>query len=128
MILHPDMVERINAALPPQIRIFGTAHSSMSDRSAVERVLSAFHAKNAIDYRIYEYILPVHAWTPILQNANFQFGPDMLQRINSVLKAYEGAHNYHNFTVGMKASDPSAIRFMRSVTVTFTKTSATHSL
>ncbi|KAJ3282335.1 tRNA pseudouridine synthase 1 [Borealophlyctis nickersoniae] len=48
-----DIVQKLNELLPPQIRIWGYV-----------RVSKGFHAKNACDSRIYEYILPTYVLQP----------------------------------------------------------------
>ncbi|KAI9094026.1 pseudouridine synthase [Phlyctochytrium arcticum] len=49
IIEEPDIVERINKELPEQIRIWGYV-----------RTVGSFHAKNACDARMYEYLLPTY--------------------------------------------------------------------
>lgn len=48
-----DIVEKINSHLPEQIRVWGIIRTSNS-----------FHAKNAADSRIYEYLLPSYCLMP----------------------------------------------------------------
>lgn len=45
---------------------------------------------------------------------DFCFGDDEKERLNRILKHYEGTHNFHNFTTRTKAEDPSAIRYIIS--------------
>lgn len=71
--------------------------------------MKSFHAKNSIDYRIYEYILPYYAFKSINSTNNFQFNKIILDKINKLLNLYEGTHNFHNFTVDKKFNDPSGI-------------------
>lgn len=47
-------------------------------------------------------------------DTGFQFGEQHLQRLNAVLKAYEGTHNFHNFTPKMTGNDPTAKRYIIS--------------
>ena len=57
MILHPpDIIERINANLPPQIRVYG-----------YRRAVKGFDARKACDKRRYEYILPAWMFDPAMQ-------------------------------------------------------------
>lgn len=49
MMLIPDVIEKINAYLPDQIRAWGFA-----------RVKNSFDAKDACSSRIYEYLLPTY--------------------------------------------------------------------
>lgn len=44
----------------------------------------------------------------------FTFDEAAVAKLNSILKLYEGTHNFHNFTVRLEASDPSAKRYMLS--------------
>ena len=44
----------------------------------------------------------------------FTFNKAAVAKLNSILKLYEGTHNFHNFTVRLEASDPSAKRYMLS--------------
>lgn len=47
-------------------------------------------------------------------DSGFVFGEADVQRLSSLLKQYEGTHNFHNFTVRLAATDPSAKRYMLS--------------
>lgn len=47
-------------------------------------------------------------------NSAFVFGEADVDRLSSILKQYEGTHNFHNFTVRLEATDPSAKRYMLS--------------
>jgi len=105
MILEPPgIVERLNSNLPPSIRVFRVCRTS-----------AAFHAKNAVDYRRYEYILPTYAFSPILSGVNFVFDDEMFNRINSLLQLFEGTHVFHNYTIGQTFADNSSKRYMRSI-------------
>ena len=44
----------------------------------------------------------------------FVFDEADVQRLSSMLRQYEGTHNFHNFTVRLAATDPSAKRYMLS--------------
>ncbi|KAJ3300730.1 tRNA pseudouridine synthase 1 [Borealophlyctis nickersoniae] len=48
-----EIVQKLNALLPPQIRIWGYV-----------KVSKPFHAKNTCDSRIYEYLLPTYVLQP----------------------------------------------------------------
>ena len=43
-------------------------------------------------------------------DSGFIFGQAEQKRLTSILKQYEGTRNFHNFTVKLPASDPSAMR------------------
>ena len=47
-------------------------------------------------------------------SSDFAFDDAAVRWLNTVLKQYEGTHNFHNFTVRLEASDPSAKRYMLS--------------
>ena len=66
-------VERVNEKLPPTIRIFGTQKTPkiILLLLGIQRTLSMFHAKNAVDYRVYEYICPTYALVPIAAGPTF---------------------------------------------------------
>ena len=46
--------------------------------------------------------------------SGFVFDAAAVARLTSVLRQYEGTHNFHNFTVRLEATDPSAKRYMLS--------------
>lgn len=47
----------------------------------------------------------------------YRVSPERLERIRQAFKLYEGVHNFHNFTIGKDFKDPSATRYMKSLTV-----------
>ena len=51
VIEDPDIVKKVNAILPPTIRIWGYV-----------RTLRSFHSKNMCDSRIYEYLIPSYVF------------------------------------------------------------------
>jgi tRNA pseudouridine38-40 synthase len=130
LVFDEGLKDRTNAILPPAVKIFGIPFKNYSYRfQALHRALGQFNAKNAIDYRIYEYIFPTWGFAQIVKGfslflqylrflgSNAVFDKEILDRINQLLKLYEGTHNFHNFTVGKKATEPSAYRFMQEVKV-----------
>lgn len=46
--------------------------------------------------------------------SSFVFDEAATQRLTTILQQYEGTHNFHNFTVKLEATDPSAKRYMLS--------------
>ena len=46
--------------------------------------------------------------------AGFVFDDAAARKLTSILRQYEGTHNFHNFTVRLDATDPSAKRYMLS--------------
>lgn len=102
----PNAEEIINSFLPPAIRVF-----------KVQRSIKSFSAYNHIDYRKYEYILPVTALKPNIAPHSYTFTSEMLDRVNNLLNFYNGTHNFHNFTVGKNFNEKSAWRYMKSISV-----------
>lgn len=47
----------------------------------------------------------------------FRLKPETLETFRKTLQLYVGSHNFHNFTNGKQFTDPSAHRFMKSITV-----------
>ncbi|XP_068993341.1 pseudouridylate synthase 1 homolog isoform X2 [Neodiprion pinetum] len=118
--------EDINAFLPEEIRVFG-----------IKRVTKGFNSKSSCDARSYIYTMPTFAFAkkpPDSEVLNeeydvdkkieelsvingepfhkYRIQPDVLEKVQSVLKLYEGTHNFHNFTSKVKPLDPSAMRYM----------------
>jgi tRNA pseudouridine38-40 synthase len=138
-----DIVDKINAVLPEQIRVWDIIRTSNS-----------FHAKNAADSRIYEYLLPSYCLMPanpiyypnsgiakdlpnkenyvkkvnnnepveippytdeeIQKFRDFRISQEKLETFRKALEMYVGAHNYHNFTVGKKFEEESSTRYIIS--------------
>ncbi len=46
--------------------------------------------------------------------SSFVFNEAATRRLTTILRQYEGTHNFHNFTVKLEATDPSAKRYMLS--------------
>lgn len=89
--------ERVNAALPPDVILFG-----------IKNVTGSFSARNSCAERWYEYMLPMSA----LHSAA------SLEQFCEVLKRFEGSHLFHNYTVGVNHSIPppsQAQRYMKLV-------------
>lgn len=57
----PDMVTRMNQALPPQIRILGIS-LPLTSADCIP-CLGGFHAQRFCDSRIYEYLMPTYAFS-----------------------------------------------------------------
>ncbi|RMZ53221.1 hypothetical protein APUTEX25_005210, partial [Auxenochlorella protothecoides] len=176
----PDILAKINAELPAQVRVFGFG-----------RATHGFDARKHCDKRRYEYILPAWAFDPALvppssllgeedgeavplleteedgeastalgddedapaaggdaagdpgdappgtgggvtpsveadgalaastgvsqpEDTGFIFDAACAARMTSILSAFEGTHNFHNFTVRVAASAPNARRYILS--------------
>ncbi|XP_049776844.1 pseudouridylate synthase 1 homolog isoform X1 [Schistocerca cancellata] len=93
----------INKHLPDQIRVF-----------AIKRTTKGFNSKSACDARTYSYTLPTFAFMPAGEEVseNFRVSSTIINNVNSVLKMFEGTHNFHNFTSRKKPLDPSAHRYI----------------
>ncbi|KAI7872073.1 pseudouridine synthase [Spinellus fusiger] len=136
----PDLVEKTNALLPEQIRIWGYIATSKS-----------FHAKSSCDSRVYEYLLPSHVLMPPnpkelksepgaeddrrLTTADgknvyyisrstleeqkimdsYRVEPRVFDTFQSALSMFSGTHNFHNYTVGRGYKDRSSTRYMIDV-------------
>lgn len=185
MVTHPPgVVERINAHLPPQIRVYG-----------YHRTVKGFDARKACDKRRYEYILPTWMFAPVPEaykqkgkstwgarnggegagnltedggeaagplegdaaplandavadanaqsaeeptepfqaaeevaaglpasppladiDVDFRFDEECQRRLTSILRRYEGTHNFHNYTVRTASTAAQAMRYMLSFT------------
>lgn len=97
-----DLVD-INKELPEQIRVM-----------AIRRVTKGFNSKGNCDARTYSYTLPTFAFAPheMPISEDYRVPADVVQKVNDVLKMFEGTHNFHNFTSKVLAQDPSAYRYM----------------
>lgn len=84
-------IEALNQDLPDQIRVF-----------AVKRVTKSFNSKGNCDARTYSYTLPTIAFSEkseeIPDDTKFRLAPERLEKLNNVLKMFEGTRNFHNFT------------------------------
>ncbi|KAI8585928.1 pseudouridine synthase [Geranomyces variabilis] len=134
-----EVVNKINANLPEQIRVWGFVRTNNS-----------FHAKNACDSRIYEYFLPTYVLTPVdparypksqrakdlggnfaplgqlydelpksteselATRRQFRISEAQLTLLRDLLGMFVGTHNCHNFTVNKGFNDKSANRFIMS--------------
>lgn len=105
--------DKINEHLPEDIKVF-----------AIKRVTRGFNSKSQCDARTYSYTLPTYAFAPenleLYQKkdefhdlekrkeqlslidgkpfSEYRIPNNDLQRLNEILKLYQGTHNFHNFT------------------------------
>ncbi|KAG0290764.1 tRNA pseudouridine synthase 1, partial [Linnemannia gamsii] len=141
-----DVIGKINASLPEQIRLFGYV-----------RTLNSFNAKVLCDSRVYEYLLPTYVFlprpplaepTPATQEGasttirtdlpggsmawdenvhistpeemaakrNYRIDEATLAKVREGFAAYVGTKNFHNFTVGKNFKEKTCQRFMMSFT------------
>ncbi|KAI8146213.1 pseudouridine synthase [Fennellomyces sp. T-0311] len=140
----PDIVSKINAHLPEQIRVWGYTH-----------VMGSFHAKNSCNARVYEYWLPTYALMPpapakpihstrklptdiriaggndntavgyispstpdemVVKHA-YRVNAERFEKFKQAVGMFNGTHNFHNYTISRAYSDPSAKRHMMEVKV-----------
>jgi tRNA pseudouridine38-40 synthase len=101
-----DMINKLNAHLPDDIRAFGYRH-----------VPRSFHCKNACNARTYEFVIPTFAFhtpTPLSNDdplfQSYRVPASVLTRYRALMKQYEGTHNFHNFTIGKPYTDPRYVR------------------
>ncbi|XP_076140875.1 pseudouridylate synthase 1 homolog [Alosa pseudoharengus] len=103
-----DIVNRINAELPPQIRILG-----------FKRVTGGFNSKNNCDARTYSYMLPTLSFSPKDHNQedfDFRLEASTLEWVNRLFACFKGTHNFHNYTSQKGPRDPSAKRYITHMT------------
>ncbi|KAH7327636.1 pseudouridine synthase [Rhizoctonia solani] len=135
----PDLVAKLNELLPPEIRVwtFVRATNAFNSRTACDsRVYEYMFPSSAL--------LPPMPGTPMERHTKPETldpnGPDweywgrqdatkpetvrawrisrgQLEALRESAKLYEGTHNFHNFTIGLEHSDPSAQRYMISIDV-----------
>lgn len=121
-------VDMINEHLPKEIRVFG-----------LKRATKGFNCKSQCNARTYTYTLPTFAFAPddpklvssekwadeeiakrtkeleIIDGKPFteyRITPEIIDKVNEVLKVFEGTHNFHNFTARVRPFDPRAKRFI----------------
>ena len=81
LILKDDIIERINANLPPTIRVYGWT-----------KVTKNFIPKNKVDGRIYSYILPAWLFATPSETENEKEGksqPELPHDKDALLKYFE---------------------------------------
>lgn len=102
---YPAAVRQANSHLPEDIRIFGMLQCTM-----------AFNARQDCQQRRYEYIFPLKLLGgpnhPQNNPENSSAGDPRVNRLSSILKAYEGSHCFANFTEGLAASEDASRRYM----------------
>lgn len=108
------VAERVNAALPPHIRVLGA-----------RRVTKGFDARWLCTERSYEYHMPLAALRAPGSKADAAgLSADELETVNATLRAFLGSHTFHNYTTGLKVGAPQAWRYITSAQLTEPYTSA----
>ena len=108
--LSKDMIARINALLPPQIRLYG-----------MKKTTGGFDSRTRCDGRTYQYILPAFCLCTATRDAStgelhVAEKPDM-DFIRAAVKFYLGSHNFHNFTVRKQPWEKTCMRYMSRISV-----------
>ncbi|XP_011497273.1 PREDICTED: tRNA pseudouridine synthase A, mitochondrial, partial [Ceratosolen solmsi marchali] len=119
--------DTINNYLPEDIRVFG-----------IKRVTKGFNSKSQCDARTYSYTIPTYAFIPenleqFQTTANsiliekrlielsiingkpyheYRISKEKLQRLQELLKYFEGTHKFHNYTSKVLPLDPRARRYI----------------
>ncbi|XP_012671242.1 tRNA pseudouridine synthase A isoform X2 [Clupea harengus] len=102
-----DILNKINAELPAQIRVLG-----------YKRVTGGFNSKNNCDARTYFYMLPTLAFSLKDHNqedTSFRIEAFTLEWVNRLFARYKGTHNFHNYTSQKGPRDPSAKRYITHI-------------
>lgn len=117
----PGVLDRINANLPDDIRVF-----------AIRRTTGGFDSKNSVDSRIYEYLLPGYILAPEepkpqpaeegeaaaaeaavpVEIPDYQVTPELIDKLNEYLEVFKGTNNFFNYTIRMDKNDASAKRYI----------------
>jgi tRNA pseudouridine38-40 synthase len=130
-----DMGEAINERLPPGIRVFGVARVTAGfdarktcDRRRYEYILPEFafdpnscrakadsRADGGKEADAADAAAEAAAATPPdAPSPPFVFDDAAKDRMTAILRGYEGTHNFHNFTVRLPSTAPSATRYILS--------------
>ncbi|VDP77006.1 unnamed protein product [Echinostoma caproni] len=112
MLLPEDgyIKDKLNSALPDHIRIID-----------VIRVTRSFNAQTACSHRVYDYFFPTYALAPRdlpggdEAHWKYRVPAERLTQANTILKRFEGTHNFYNFTSGRDATDRSCNRYIISI-------------
>ncbi|KAJ2689516.1 tRNA pseudouridine synthase 1 [Coemansia spiralis] len=123
----PDIVEKVNAKLCDQIRVWGFV-----------RVVQSFNAKTMCDSRVYEYLLPTYVlMEPSESNLRlaqtvpfeerrlpetnaedmkakreYRVSPEKLQFVRDAFAKYKGSHDFRNLTVTRGCTESNSMRHM----------------
>jgi tRNA pseudouridine38-40 synthase len=108
------------------------------------KVIRSFHAKTLCDSRVYEYLLPTFVFIPpekksvsnspaqkvfvdvppvnpeeMIEKRKYRISQETLEYVRQGFKAYEGTHNYHNFTIGRSPQEKSCDRYIVNCQVSY---------
>lgn len=99
------LTKKMNEHLPPQVRALRLSVATNS-----------FNARLHCDGRSYEYLLNMSCFAK--NETNSVDDTEILKRLDTILRRYEGSHFFHNYTVGKVHVIPpldTTRRYMRSV-------------
>lgn len=141
--LRPDQTldqarEELNAILPTDIRVLDILRTTRNfcahtqrDRVRYQYMIPSFvFADVELVHKLFENVgypengRPIH--DPLLpeeiqsfqsQMKHYRATPSNLETLSNALKRYEGTHNFHNFTKGVKPEEARATRFIVSFVV-----------
>eukprot|EP01103_Thecamoeba_quadrilineata_P010137 TRINITY_DN2106_c0_g1_i1.p1 TRINITY_DN2106_c0_g1~~TRINITY_DN2106_c0_g1_i1.p1 ORF type:complete len:389 (-),score=53.93 TRINITY_DN2106_c0_g1_i1:20-1186(-) len=99
----PGVVQRINDNLPSDIRVFG-----------LKRVTGSFNSKSFCDSRSYEYLLPTFVFSEGTEDKPLFDFENVRGTLDTFLSAFQGTHNFHNYTSRLAATDPKSHRYVIS--------------
>lgn len=84
-----------------------------------KRVTGGFNSKNNCDARTYSYMLPTVSFSPKdhdQEDTAFRLDAATLEWVNRLFSCYKGTHNFHNYTSQKGPRDPSAKRYITTMT------------
>ncbi|XP_057368768.1 pseudouridylate synthase 1 homolog isoform X2 [Daphnia carinata] len=98
-----NLCKELNSLLSHCVRVF-----------AVRKVTAGFNSKTACDSRSYAYVMPTFAFASkeVAPSHQFRLISETVDQVNSLLSFFKGTRNYHNFTSGRPAQDPSCKRYV----------------
>ena len=83
---------------------------------------------HSLPHTFWESVLPEQENSPqddLRRKRECRVTPEQLAALRESAKKFEGSHNFHNFTVGREFKDRSCQRFLKSIEVRFSVTTAT---
>ncbi|XP_069139906.1 pseudouridylate synthase 1 homolog isoform X2 [Argopecten irradians] len=100
-----NFLEEISQVLPQHIKV-----------QACIRTTKGFDCKNYCDGRTYSYLTPTFAFAPhkLAVTERYRVPGDTIERVRELIKRFEGTHNFHNFTSGLKPNEAKAKRYIIS--------------
>lgn len=95
----------LNSYLPADIRVLD-----------IRRATPSFHAQKTCDSRTYSYTLPTFAFASCFELTNIQYriNDEQIANVDDILSAFNGTHNFYNYTARREHGDQSCRRFIIS--------------